>query len=215
MISDRLPRVWACVGLLTCLALVYPRAARGDEAPAGHSAPAVGQAVIPPGQEDLLAAMLGRGAELPEACGFTAGQIELNVVRGVYSCPGGEVVIELRHPSAAPREASRTEKIAIVTVRGTPPDALLAALKERVRQREGAFEWLTPTAPHAEAADAEAMPGCNSSFPLPGILGSYVPGCYPRFAAVLLGMGQTLVIVLGLAYGLIRLYRTPSSSGAG
>jgi hypothetical protein len=207
--SDRLPQVWACAGILACLALVCPQSARGDEVPRGHIATAIGQAVIPPGQEDLLAAMLGRGAELPEACGFAAGQVERSIVRGVYRCPGGEVVIELRHPTVAPMAASRTEKIALVTVRGTPPAALLAALMERVRQREGAFEWLTPKVPQAEAA-----PGCNASFPLPGILGSYVPDCYPRFAAVLVGLGQTLVIVLGLTYGLIRLYRSPSSSNA-
>jgi len=37
----------------------------------------------------------------------------------------------------------------------------------------------------------------------------YVPDCYPRFAAVLLAIAQTLVIGLGLGCGLVRLYRTP------
>lgn len=199
----RLREALACAGVLACLALVCPQAAPGDErtAPA-MGAPAIEQPVIPPGQEDLLAAMLGRGAELPAGCGFTAGQIERSIVRGVYVCPEGEVTIELRHPSAAPRDASRTEKIAIVTVRGTPPTALLAALQERVGQREGAFEWLTPKV-------LQPKHGCDS-FPMPGLLGLYVPDCYPRLAAVLLGMGQTLVIVLGLAYGLLRLSRAPT-----
>src|SRR5581483_712284 len=65
-------------------------------------------------------------------------------VRGVYSCPAGEVVIELRHPSIAPADAVRTEKFAIVTARGTPPTAFSAALEKRVREGEAAFEWVRP-----------------------------------------------------------------------
>jgi hypothetical protein len=99
--------------------------------------------VIVPGHEDLFAAMLGRGIAPPDACALATGQIERSVVRGVYECPGGEVVVELLHPSAAPA-AVQTEKFAIVTARGTPPPALLAGLAERIRERESVFEWLRP-----------------------------------------------------------------------
>jgi hypothetical protein len=206
-----------CVALL----LLSPRAARSDETPERHVTPT---AVIPPGQEDLFAAMLGRGAALPDGCAFVTGQIERAVVRGVYKCVGGEVVVELRHPFTAPRQAGHTEKIAIVTARGTPPAALLAALEERIRERESAFEWVwpKPTEPAPKeaasrgAAAKDAVPNptsvCGAPAGPPGIFGSYAPDCYPRFAAVLVGIAQTMVMVLGLGYGLVQLYRTPSSS---
>jgi hypothetical protein len=182
--------------------------------------------VVPPGQEELFAAMLGRGSVLPAGCAFVTGQIAGTVVRGVYSCAGGEVVVELRHPSAAPRADGYTEKIGIVRMRGTLPAELLAALQGRIREREGGFEWAWPKpveaapneaapneAPPNEAAANEAAPKrsslavCASPPGPPGIISPYVPDCYPRFVAVLLGIGQTMVILLGFGCGLVRLYR--------
>lgn len=125
---------------------------------------------IAPGHDELFAAMLGRGIALPDGCTLTAGQIERSVVRGVYECAGGEVVVELLHPSAAPFAAVRTEKLAIVTARGTPPPALLVELEERVRAREGAFEWLRPEV-HADHTEAPA-----------NVRGDGVPAPINRFA---------------------------------
>lgn len=201
----RLARVSVLALSLAGLPLACAWAAPGDEAPRDD-------AVIPPGQEGLFAAMLGRGAALPDGCAFTGGQIERTVARGVYGCPDGEVVIELRHPSAAPSEAIRTDKIAIVTAGGGPPAALLAALKERVARIEGSFEWLAPKQPHDEAGAPRRWTRCHPSYPLPGILGALVPDCYPRFVAALLGLGQTIVILSGLAYGLVGLARAPRDS---
>ena len=42
---------------------------------------------------------------------------------------------------------------------------------------------------------------------------SYVPEYYPLFAAVLVGLGETLVILLGLGYGLLHLARTSEPGG--
>lgn len=224
MIAAHLPRTSRrIVGVVACIGMALPSPQPAHGAPAAHiETPAIDTAAIPPGREELFAAMLGRGAALPDACTFTAGQIERTVVRGVYACPGGEVGLELRHTSGAPADAIRTEKMAIVTVRGTPPPTLLAALAELVRQRENAFEWLKPetlAAPTYEASEeaseeAGDAAGCVSLAPLPSILDPYFPGCYPLFAALLVGIAQTVVMVLGLGYGLFHLSRTPNSPNA-
>jgi hypothetical protein len=38
---------------------------------------------------------------------------------------------------------------------------------------------------------------------------AYVPEYYPTFGAVLVGLGEALVILLGLGYGLRHLLRAP------
>src|SRR5262249_37073247 len=105
------------------------------------------EAVIPPGQEDLLADMLGRGATLPAQCQFTAGGVERTVVKSTYACPQGEVSYELRHPSQAARGAVRTERFALSVKTGSPPEGLTDALVSRIRAKEATFEWkwLGPT----------------------------------------------------------------------
>jgi hypothetical protein len=64
----------------------------------------MGDPVIRPGQEAALADMLGRGASLPGPCTFTGGQIQAGVVTATYSCPAGEVVLELREVGRAPSQ---------------------------------------------------------------------------------------------------------------
>lgn len=98
-------------------------------------------AVIPPGQEELLGEMVGRGSELPGGCTLTAGRIEQAAVSATYACRDGEVVIELVHPHVAGRGATRTERFAVQAARGTPPEGLVAAIADRVRAREQVFEW--------------------------------------------------------------------------
>jgi len=60
------------------------------------------ESVIPPGQEELIGAMLGNGTALPGDCKLVTGSIEKTIVKARYACPSGEVVVELAHPAAAP-----------------------------------------------------------------------------------------------------------------
>lgn len=108
-----------------------------------------GEVAIPPGQEELAAEMLGRGAAPLAGCEFGSGSIERATVHGHYRCPGGEVAIELRHPAAAPNAAARTGKFAVVVVRGAPPAEFASAIAERIRAREAGFAW-TELPPPAE-----------------------------------------------------------------
>ena len=118
-------------------------------APAQAPAPADGEgsepvepmAVVPPGQEALLADMLGRGAELPGQCKFAGAQADRTLIRSRYACPGGEVVFELSHPSAAAPGATETAEFALALRGGTAPDGLVDALVARIRAREGDYEW--------------------------------------------------------------------------
>jgi MYXO-CTERM domain-containing protein len=112
--------------------------------------------VVPPGQEALLADMLGHGAPLPAQCRFTSGQANGRVVLGAYTCPGGEVVIELRHPSTAAPDHPRTEQFAVAVRSGTAPAELITALMERIRAREDDFEWVSAAKP--------APPGSSGRF---------------------------------------------------
>lgn len=185
--------------------VVCARAASGGEVPVMETA------AIPPGQEALFAAMLGRGADLPDGCRFADGEIERTFVRGTYDCSGAASVIELRHTTDAPAAATRTEKIALVVIEGAPPAGLVTALGKLVREREGAFEWLQPK---NDSPSTTREPGCASLAPLPRALDPYFPGCYPLRAAVLVGAAQTAAIVLGLAFGLLLLYRTPDRHDA-
>jgi hypothetical protein len=97
--------------------------------------------VIPPGQEELLADILGRGATFADGCTFAGGQADGPVIRATYTCPTGEVVLELVHPSLEAATATRTDRFAITLKNGSPPDGLIAALASRIRSREAAFEW--------------------------------------------------------------------------
>ena len=99
------------------------------------------EAVVPPGQEELLAAMLGRGAALPGPCTFVGAGADHAIIRSTYSCPHGTVVFELRHPSNAPGNATHTAQFAIMLHSGAPPDGLTDALASLIRSRESAFTW--------------------------------------------------------------------------
>ncbi|MDX2166790.1 MAG: hypothetical protein SF182_06990 [Deltaproteobacteria bacterium] len=206
----RLTRAWGYPVIVAGIGavLLLPLHAPADEAPEQPNR-GIDGAVIPPGQEELFAAMLGRGAALPDGCTFSTGQIEQSVVRGAYECPGGTVTFELRHLSAAPADATRTEKLALVTIGGTPPAALLETLEGRIRQREGEFVWVVPTVRPTVVAPAY-VPQCVSAVSLPSSLEPYFPACYPLFAAVLIGTAQTSVVLLGLGCGLLQLYRSTS-----
>jgi MYXO-CTERM domain-containing protein len=98
--------------------------------------------VIPPGQEALLADMLGQGAALPGECRFAGGKVEGRSALVTYNCSAGEIVIELHHPSAAPVGATRTERFAVAVRRGSPAPGMVEAVVSRIRSREGEFKWL-------------------------------------------------------------------------
>ena len=109
------------------------RAAADDDGP-----------VIPPGQEELLLAMLGRGTALPDGCALADGRIEHTAVKATYTCPLGDVILVLSHPSVAPATATQTERFALTVDSGSPPISLTDALAARLRAREGEFTWLWP-----------------------------------------------------------------------
>lgn len=118
-----------------------------DATPAAEVTPIEGE-VIPPGQEGLLAEMLGLGAPLA-GCQFTDGKADGPIVRSTYTCPGGALVIELLHPDKAPATALRTAKFAVVVESGSPPPGFTDELASRIRSRESAFQWksLRPPTP--------------------------------------------------------------------
>jgi hypothetical protein len=99
------------------------------------------KAVIQPGQETLVADMLGKGVTLPDGCAFADGRIEAEAVAGTYRCASGDVGIELRHPSIALPDAHRTAQFALTVTKGTAPPALIDALTARIRAHEDKFEW--------------------------------------------------------------------------
>jgi hypothetical protein len=122
---------WIFAALLALLALL---AGAGDAWAARW--------LIEPGQEALLLAMLGGGAELPGGCRIEGASVEKTVVVARYTCAAGPVRIELHHPSDAPPSAPRTGAFALVVPPGNEvPPAFLDALGARIRDREGAFRW--------------------------------------------------------------------------
>lgn len=106
----------------------------------GDLAPARAQ-TIPPGQEAVLAAMLGRGEPLPGGCAFADGQVDRNVVSATYRCPDGDVRIRLSPPGTPAAQAITTERFAITMAGASPHDELLEAIEARIRSKESEFEW--------------------------------------------------------------------------
>jgi len=123
------PHVWVLLFAAVVVAVAANDAAAADEM------------VIPPGQEELIAGMLGRGETLLAQCTLAAGQVQYSTIKATYACPGGEVSFELRSPDDGPASATRTARFAIILTGGSPPPGLVDALAARIRSRETAFEW--------------------------------------------------------------------------
>ena len=140
----RCARVALFGALGICLAGPLGAAEEAEDAP---------DAVIPPGQEELLLLMLGKGASLPDGCTLSDGQIDRTVVKATYACPLGDVIIQLSNPEQAPEKATETERFALVVDSGAPPESLLDALAASVRARESGFEWLRVAEVPAPALD--------------------------------------------------------------
>ncbi len=114
----------------------------GEGPPVADVEPAGGrQAVIPPGQEELLVNMLGKGIELPGPCKLSGAEAKQTMIRADYACPSGAIAVELYHPDNAPSGAAKTAQFAVVIPAGSPPDGFRDALVERVKAHEAPFEW--------------------------------------------------------------------------
>ncbi len=127
-------------------------------------------AVIPPGHEELFAAMLDFGASRPGDCAFAGAAIDRTLIRARYLCAGDDVAVELRHPQAAATSALRTDRFAVVVSSGVAPPALLAGLTARVRAREAEFVWTTvPIAGDAEE-ETSYFPTGRSALSIAGLV---------------------------------------------
>jgi hypothetical protein len=118
------------------------RAANAEDPPMPVDAARLAERyAIEPGSEPLFAEMLGQGQPLPGGCTFGEGKIERTAVLATYTCVGGQVVLQLLHPSSIPSGGVRTERFAIAVTSGTPPAGLVEAIAGGIRAREAAFEW--------------------------------------------------------------------------
>jgi hypothetical protein len=151
-------------------------------APAGETAAGVGKA-IPPGQEELLSEMLGRGARLPGNCRFAGGGVEGAIVVARYDCGGETTVIELRAADDAPPAALRTRQFAIVVRSRSAPAELPEALAVRIRAREAAFEWRPVSVLQRHVfelrLDTLALAGCAGVMLLVALAAQYVVASRP------------------------------------
>lgn len=143
----------ALIFLLSFLAGVVPTAG-AEPTPSAPGDASMDELVmtIPAGQDELMADIVGRGETLPGDCKFTGGQVEGALIRASYACSGGEVVYELRHPSAAPSGAITTAQFAVVLRSGSPPAGFADALVSRIRSREAAFQWTQVGPPRAQVS---------------------------------------------------------------
>jgi hypothetical protein len=133
----------AALAVLLCVATAGGQTETATAtAPTGGDQAQIQPFVVPPGQEDLLAQMLGDGATLPGQCKFTDGQVTGPVVRSTYACADGEVVIELHHPDDAPATEPHTAQFAVIVHSGSPPAGLVDAIVSLIRAHESSFHWL-------------------------------------------------------------------------
>jgi hypothetical protein len=158
------------VVLLLCGGVLIRGAAAEEPAPpteegaptAQPPAPSDGDLpVIPPGDEELLAQMLGRGETLAGQCVLTAGDMSPNAVKATYKCHDGDVVFELRHASTVPYGATHTRQFGLVVLSGSPPPGLEKDLEARIRAREGTFQWKWVAGPPSPWRIVAALAGAG------------------------------------------------------
>jgi len=109
-----------------------------------------GDPVIPPGEEQLIANMLGKGIGL-QYCNLVSGGVEYSVIKATYNCLGNQVMVELGNPRNATATSIQTGQFAITVQSGSPTAGFQDALASLVRSQEGNFQW---TLPQHEAATA-------------------------------------------------------------
>jgi hypothetical protein len=98
---------------------------------------------MPPGQESLIAGMLGRGM-LIRGCRLASGGVEYTVIKATYDCPRGEVALEISHLLDATAPSAQIGQFAITIQSGSPPSGFEEALVSRVRSRQNQFVWTWP-----------------------------------------------------------------------
>lgn len=135
--------------VLVLASAAIPSLMPGARAALGQPPPEQGaeEDVVPPGQEELLAEMLGKGRTLPGDCRLQDGQANGPVIRGTYECSSGAVTVELRHPSKKEWSSTRTSNFAVKVTSGSPPPGFEDALVALIRSREGDFHWLSLAPP--------------------------------------------------------------------
>jgi hypothetical protein len=125
---------------------------------AGSAAAAPGTG-IPPGQDEQILRMLGRGAELPGDCRLADVAVDAERLLARYGCgrPARTVTIALHPPAPAREGALRTTRFQLLPV-GEAPPGLVAAVAERVREGESGFRWRPGGATAARAHLALLLP---------------------------------------------------------
>ncbi|MGM0576441.1 MAG: tetratricopeptide repeat protein [Myxococcota bacterium] len=101
--------------------------------------------VIPPGQERIISDMLRTGDDLPGECRLKQAAIRRGHILVRYLCGAddAEARVVLYPPGRADDPTARTERFDVVGVEGhDPPDGLVDALAERIRDTEERFHWL-------------------------------------------------------------------------
>ncbi len=111
-------------------------------------------ALIRPGQEEVIARMLGRGELLAGSCRMVEGAIDRTVARGTYSCGHDRVTVQLVHRSKAPDDALLAADFAVVLVEGAPPAGFVDAIAAHVRTAAPRFEWLLEAGPTPAVGEA-------------------------------------------------------------
>ena len=117
-------------------ALLAASVVANDDHPTGGPA-------IPPGQERLIATMLGKGTQIGD-CKLVRSGVEYTVIRAIYKCRhhGGRVTLELSHRLNVTAPSSiQAGQFAITLESGSPPLSFQDALVSRVRSRESDFVW--------------------------------------------------------------------------
>src|SRR5690348_15391084 len=84
---------------------------------ADDDGPSTADAVIPPGHEALIGAMLGRGMALHD-CVLVSGGVQYSVIKATYRCLFGEVTLDLGHLDNATPTSIRTGQFAITLESG-------------------------------------------------------------------------------------------------
>jgi hypothetical protein len=97
---------------------------------------------IPAGQEEQVAEMLGKGAELPGGCRWDGAMIERVTVLSRYVCGDENHSLRLCHPEWPC--ASQAAATPVFSIASDLPAPVLEALVTRIRAAEGAFKWLRP-----------------------------------------------------------------------
>ena len=154
-------RLAGCAALLLSSLLVSSQAAAIDYYAAA------------PGQEKLMAEILGRGASgLPGGCAFESARIMKAQIEASYRCEGKaeKVGLLLVHPDS-PVETTAVSAKFKVKAKDAADEALAAAVAARAKEREARWHWMrvlggepegggvAPTPPSPDAPEGDGVSG--------------------------------------------------------